>query len=255
VPVEPEDLTQVFEEEFARAPSSIEEDAAVAALGEEYPSGLETYSWVSRTELRQVADQVPREASLVVDLGCGRGGPGLWVAAAAGVRLIGLDVAGSALSRARAQAERLDVEAEFRLGSFEDSGLPDASADLVMSFDAFLFAADKQAAFHELARLLRPGGRLAMTSWDYHTQPRNRPPQIPDHRPLAEAAGLRVLRYDDTDDWRNRCVVFADFLLDRAEALAQEAGAPVEEVLADLADMRDSIDCMTRRFLLVAQRP
>lgn len=253
--MEPEDLTQVFEEEFARAPSSIEEDAAVAALGEEYPSGLETYSWVSRTELRQVADQVPREASLVVDLGCGRGGPGLWVAAAAGVRLIGLDVAGSALSRARAQAERLDVEAEFRLGSFEDSGLPDASADLVMSFDAFLFAADKQAAFHELARLLRPGGRLAMTSWDYHTQPRNRPPQIPDHRPLAEAAGLRVLRYDDTDDWRNRCVVFADFLLDRAEALAQEAGAPVEEVLADLADMRDSIDCMTRRFLLVAQRP
>ena len=75
------DLTQLFEREFAKPPSAIEEQAAVAALGDEYPAGLDTYSWVSRTELRQVAEQVAvTDSRVIVDLGCGRGGPGLWVA-------------------------------------------------------------------------------------------------------------------------------------------------------------------------------
>ena len=75
------DLTQIFEREFAKPPSAIEAQAAVAALGDEYPAGLDTYSWVSRTELRQVAEQVAlTDSRVIVDLGCGRGGPGLWVA-------------------------------------------------------------------------------------------------------------------------------------------------------------------------------
>ena len=186
------DLTQIFEREFAKPPSAIEAQASVAALGDEYPAGLDTYSWVSRTELRQVAEQVPvTDSRVIVDLGCGRGGPGLWVAGTTGTRLIGVDIAESALERARRLAGHLGVvDVEFRVGSFEATGLSDAAADLVMSFDAFLFTPDKQAAFVELARVLRPGGRVAMTSWDYHSQPRNRPPQIADHRPLAENAGF-----------------------------------------------------------------
>lgn len=249
------DLRQIFEDEFAKPSSTIEAQAAVAALGDEYPAELETYSWVSRTELGQVAEQVGLTGGDdLVDLGCGRGGPGLWVAGATGAHLVGIDVAESALERARELATTLGVDAQFQLGSFEASGLPDASVDLVMSFDAFLFAADKQAAFVELARVLRPGGRLVMTSWDYHTQPLNRPPQIDDHRPLAESAGLDVLAYDETEDWHRRCVVFADFLLARVEDLAAEEGLPVEEMHAALHDLRSSMDCMSRRFLLVARR-
>ena len=92
-----------------------------------------------------------------------------------------------------------------------------------------------------------------MTSWDYHSQPRNRPPQIADHRPLAENAGFTVLAYEETQDWRRRCVVFAEFLLERAEELAAEDAVPVQEMRSALRDMRASIECMTRRFLLVAQ--
>jgi len=250
------DLTRLFEKEFAKPPSAIEEQAAVAALGDEYPAGLGTYSWVSRTELRQVAEQVAvTDSRIVVDLGCGRGGPGLWVAGTTGTRLIGVDIAESALEQARRLAGHLGVvHAEFRVGSFEATGLPDSAADLVMSFDAFLFTPDKQAAFVELARVLRKGGRVAMTSWDYHSQPRNRPPQIADHRPLAEDAGFTVLAYEETQDWRRRCVVFAEFLLERAEGLAAEDAVPVEEMRSALGDMRASIECMTRRFLMVAER-
>lgn len=249
------DLKQIFDEEFAKPPSDIEAQAAVAALGEEYPAGLETYSWISRTELRRVVDELATPAGDLVDLGCGRGGPGIWVAGMTNASLLGIDVAESALVCARALAGRLGVMADFRVGSFEETGLPDTVADTVMSIDALLFTPDKQAAFAELVRIMRPGGRLVMTSWDYHSQPVNRPPQVADHRPLAESAGLNVLAYEETEDWHRRCVVFADFLLERTEDLAREAGVSGEEMRAGLDVMRSTIDCMTRRFLMVAELP
>jgi hypothetical protein len=64
-----------------------------------------------------------------------------------------------------------------------------------------------------------------------------------------------VLGYDETDDWRRRCLVFAAFLMDRVEELAAESGESVEETRAALEDVRASMDCMERRFLLVAERP
>ncbi len=249
------ELAEVFEREFERAPSSIEARAAVAAMGEEYPAGLHTYGWASRTELARVAAEGEAiGAEHVVDLGCGRGGPGVWVAGRTGARLTGVDLAESALVHGRALAESAGVAAEFRQGTFEETGLADEEADLVMSFDAFLFTPDKQAAFVEVARVVRPGGRLAMTSWDYHAQPRNRPPQVDDHRPLADRAGFDVLEYADTEDWRQRCTTFADFLIEHVDEAAAESGAAVEELLEALGDMRVSIDCMIRRFLLVAER-
>ena len=63
----------------------------------------------------------------IADLGCGRGGAGLWVAMATGARLIGVDIAANALAAARQRADALDVgeRAEFQKGSFEATGLPD----------------------------------------------------------------------------------------------------------------------------------
>ena len=63
-----------------------------------------------------------------------------------------------------------------------------------MIVDAFLFAPDKKAAAAEIFRILRPGGRLVMTTWDYHRQPDDRPRQVADHRPLFRAAGLISFR-------------------------------------------------------------
>ena len=167
----------------------------------------------------------------------------------------GLDIAEAALAHARRLADRLSVEAEFEIGSFESTGQADGVADVVMSVDAFLFTPDKRAGFVELGRVLRPGGRLAMTSWDYSSQPRNRPPQVPNHRPLAEDAGLRVLVYEETHDWYQRCSSFADYLLEHAEEAAAEVEQPVEELREALQEMRDSMEQMTRRFLMIAEKP
>lgn len=237
----------------SQADATLDIQAAIAALGEEHP-GLDTFSWVTRTELTQVAALIVETGARVVDLGCGHGGPGLWIAGMTGSRLTGVDIDEAALVVAREHARMLGVDASFRRGSFQDTGLADAAADLVVSFDSLLFASDKPAAFAEMRRILRPGGLLAMTSWDYCAQPRNRPPQVADHRPLVRAAGLSVRSYDETVDWRHRCVTYADFLLDRVDELAVQRGRDPEVVREGVQDMRDSMDLMIRRFLLIAQR-
>ena len=172
-----------------------------------------------------------------MDLGCGRGGAGLWVAAETGARLTGIDIAESALEAARARAAAMGMDADFRLGSFEATGLDDAGADAVMSVDALLFTPDKAAALVELRRVLRPGGRLVLTTWDYHTQPVGRPPQVPDHRPLLAEAGFQVLAYDDTPGWAETVNRLDAALLDQVEALAAEEGEPVEVVRRSIEEM------------------
>jgi SAM-dependent methyltransferase len=248
------DLTAVFNEAHSEPPSPLTTAIWREALGDEYPEGADPYSWVSRTELDVFAEVVRATGPRLVDVGCGRGGPGLWVATASAAELVGVDIAQTGLDAAALSAAALGVSAGFRLGSFEDLPLDDGAADVVMSVDAFLFAPDKQAATRELARVLRPGGRLAMTTWDYHSQPANRPPQVEDHRPLLEAAGFVVERYDDTDDWERRQRQTVEVLLASAAELAEEAGQPVDDVRASIEDMAATFDCMIRRVLLVARR-
>jgi len=248
------DWAEIFDETFSEPTSSVEEQVWFEVMGDEYPRELGTYSWASWTELRQIADVVGA-AETLVDIGCGRGGTGLWVASQTGARLIGIDIAESALAAARERATGLGIPAEYRLGSFEETGLESGSVDAVMSIDALLFTPSKADALVELARILRPGGRIALTTWDYSGQPVNRPPQVADHRPLVEAAGLEVTSYDETPGWFELLAATTDGLIARVDELAAEAGADPAEVRAGLDEMRATMDVMTRRVMLVARKP
>jgi len=248
------DWRSVFEATYSAAASPVEERIWRAAFGDEYPDGLDPYSFVSRSELARVADEVRvGPGRTLVDIGCGRGGAGLWVAAATGADLIGIDIAESALVAARERASALGSKATFRRGEFESTGLPDASVDAIMSIDAMLFTPSKEAAFRELRRILRPRGRLVMTSWDYHRQPVRRPPQVPDHRPPAEAAGFEVVAYDTTEEWRERQEHIGKDMLEAVAELAAESGESVEQVRAGILEMNATVEAMSRRVLLVAE--
>jgi SAM-dependent methyltransferase len=105
--------------------------------------------------------------STLLDLACGRGGYGLLIAQKAGVSLIGVDFSAQALAEAGEQAVRLGVsKASFRVGELTATGLPDASVEAVLCTDAIQFPDEPATAYSEIRRVLKPGGRAVLTSWE-----------------------------------------------------------------------------------------
>ena len=111
-----------------------------------------------------VADLHPGE--VVLDLGSGAGGDVLISArrVSPGGRAIGLDMTTEMVELARRNAEAAGVDnVEFLQGYLEDVPLPDDSVDVVISNCVINLAADKSVVLAEAARVLRPGGRFAVS--------------------------------------------------------------------------------------------
>jgi SAM-dependent methyltransferase len=106
------------------------------------------------------------EGETVLDLGSGAGADVLISAKRVGAtgKAIGLDMTDEMLDLARANATEAGVgNAEFVKGYIEDIPLPDASVDVVISNCVINLAGDKRKVLAEAARVLRPGGRLAVS--------------------------------------------------------------------------------------------
>jgi SAM-dependent methyltransferase len=107
-----------------------------------------------------------REGETVLDLGSGAGADVLISAQRVGPsgKAIGLDMTDEMLDVARANAAAAGVEnVEFVKGYIEEIPLADASVDVVISNCVINLAADKGKVLAEAARVLRPGGRFAVS--------------------------------------------------------------------------------------------
>jgi SAM-dependent methyltransferase len=102
----------------------------------------------------------------VLDLGSGAGFDAFLAAREVGPdgRVIGVDMTPEMLVRARANAERAGMRhVEFREGRIEALPVTDASVDVVISNCVINLTPDKAAVFREVARVLRPGGRMVVS--------------------------------------------------------------------------------------------
>jgi SAM-dependent methyltransferase len=170
------------------------------------------------------------EGETVVDLGSGSGMDTFVAALKVGPRgrVIGVDMT----DEQRAKAERL------REGYIEDVPLPDGSADAVISNGAINLAVDKGKVFGEAARLLKPGGRLAIADIVTEVQlPESivcnstlwaacigGAAQQDDYRGQIEAAGLRVVKLEDNPAYQ--------FISDNARGASKKFGVKSISLLA-----------------------
>jgi arsenite methyltransferase len=146
----------VPQDELARGLYTIDEtsdlpaEAVLASLGCGNPTAL--------------ADLQPGE--VVLDLGSGGGIDVLLSARRVGPsgKVYGLDMTDEMLALARANQRKAGVEnVEFLKGELEQVPLPDASVDVIISNCVFNLSTDKDRALAEAFRVLRPGGRLAIS--------------------------------------------------------------------------------------------
>ncbi|GAA1632684.1 methyltransferase domain-containing protein [Catellatospora bangladeshensis] len=155
--------------------------------------------------------------SRVLDVGCGHGGPALYLAGRLGCEIDGITLSGEQVGRATARAaeEGLSGRTGFRVADVLGGGIAEGAYDVVWAMESLMHIPDRPAFFEVALRALRPGGVLALNTWAVregpldaaesdlvrrilHNQVLPSLDSIEAHRRMAEAAGFAQVR---TADW------------------------------------------------------
>jgi arsenite methyltransferase len=198
---------------------------------------------------------------VVLDVGSGLGTSALAIASATPADVVGVDLSGENVARARARASEADLDGRVSFLQADAEALPlaDGSVAGVVCECSFCLFPDKPTVAAELARVLRPGGRLALA--DVTARPAELPAELrtvtawtacfADARPLQEisdligGAGLSIERVEEHDD------ALAE-LVDRVEGrlrLASAFGAHLRDELRDGVERGLELVSAVRRAL------
>ena len=134
---------------------------------EAYGEDIGQHSWVTVAELRGDIERLSLlPANCLLDIGCGPGGPLVFLLKAIGCAGTGVDVSGAALDAAHRRAASLGVDKQLTVRQ-SDINVPlplrDDSFDAAVALDVVLHARDRLQVFREVARVLAPGGKFLFT--------------------------------------------------------------------------------------------
>jgi SAM-dependent methyltransferase len=248
--------------------AAYQHDAVALILGNSYhPGGLA----LTRRLAGTLALHPGRR---VADVASGPGTTAFLLATEYGVSVDGVDLGAATVATAQAKAVEagLDRRVTFVLGDAERLPLPDASVDAVVCECALCTFPDKAAATMEMARVLKPGGRVGIT--DVTLDPERLDPElaslagwvacIADARPAAEyachleGAGLQVTLVERHDDALTRMIETIDARLLAYRMLAAPAldGVDIDAVRQKVAVAYRAVHEQTAGYtLLVAHKP
>jgi SAM-dependent methyltransferase len=182
-----------------------------------------------------------RAGEVVVDLGSGSGMDSFIASLKVGSsgRIVGIDMTDEQLAKAERLRERHGLSnVTFRKGYIEETGIQSDIADCVISNGVINLAPDKQRVFREAARLLKKGGRLAITdivtdtalpesivcNADLWAACIGGAAQHDHYRSEIESAGLTVVRIQENPEYR--------FISDRAQGATRKYGVKSVSILA-----------------------
>ncbi|MFD5814792.1 class I SAM-dependent methyltransferase [Streptomyces sp. NPDC127038] len=169
------------------------------------PAGLGPFSFLCTGLVHHISEQLAlRQGQVLADLGCGPGGPGLWLAGQAQAVLTGIDFSAVAVAAARNRAAQLPVSATFSVADLSSLPLPGQSVDRALSLDALQYVPDHAKAAREALRILKPGGRLVLTGWQPRIPGDERLPTRHRHTDwdrVLRTAGFTDIRTADDPSW------------------------------------------------------
>lgn len=139
------------------------------AFGPNYLKELRNFGFVTKEDLETTSLYLQADnGSSLLDIGCGTGGPGLWIAQKNHLKLTGIDIVQDAVNHAKEFKNNFDLvhDSEFSIGGFDDIPLEANSIDNVMSIDAFWMVKEKVRALQEVKRVMNRGGKFILTTWE-----------------------------------------------------------------------------------------
>lgn len=228
---------------------------AVRASTSGLPDWLVPFSLVSGTLLERIAGLFHVEnGDALLDLACGAGGPGIWVAERTGCSVVGVDSSPAAVQAATrlAGCRNMLSRVRFLVADATASGLPSRSVSAVMSIDALMFI-DAAGVAKESARLLKPGGVFAATVSKSLGEPFT-PTLVRDYRPIFESAGFKILLHEESKTYIEQQLALYRSLQERADALRNEIGEGAEDLLSEARDGLARTTTRVRHILMVAER-
>ena len=198
--------------------------------------GGDVFSFVIDAELDRIAAALNVHAGdVVLDIGCGTGGPGLAIAQRTGASLVGVDRSPAAVEVARARGA---ANARFDVVDWPAAAGAHAGYHAVVSFDA-LQLMNARAALAGVTQALRPGACFGFTSWEV---PRHVvvPPQaearvVRDWRALLIECGFAVESVVEPAGWRERQLAVYKSMREAAPALRAELGDDVAALVLEEA--------------------
>ncbi len=197
-----ENLKNLFELVFKKEKSESFRDIFREVYGDDYPEEANPDSFVTITDLRTIAKNLNvGRGKTFIDLGCGRGGPGLWIARESRANYVGIDRSENAIKQANHRSVDFKIEgtSKFQVGDMYSLNFPENSFDGALSIDALAFIPDPLTAIKEVARILRSKAFLVFTTWE-----NKRSPKFNDYRPFLRDTGFKIKTYSETPDWKQR---------------------------------------------------
>jgi ubiquinone/menaquinone biosynthesis C-methylase UbiE len=222
-------------------------------IGEGYPKAIEPFSFVPFSALAAIAASLGLGSrQTLVDLGCGRGGIGQWIAQEIGTDLVGVDASwvAAADARSRVRQHRRTSEARFVVADAAHTGLVGACADALLCLDVLQLVPDPRAVAKECVRIRKPRGVLVLTTWEGRDGAPDRFPR--EIARMLDDAGLLDVEVTERPQWLRRQLDM--YARAREMATTSDADDAVLDLAREAAEW-ENIHAAVRRISVTARVP